>query len=359
MVESIGLESGKSDPLDVILATGGYDNTIRFWEAWSGICVKSINHPQSQINRLAISPDKRFLAVAGNAHVRLYDVAIATASHHHPPSANRPTAPPPSDRTAQQQQQAQTQAGLLQSFQHNANVTSVAWPKECQWFVTGSEDGFMRIWDTRTPVAQRTYDHKCAVNGKSNLSLFYIAIHPNQGEIISCDQSGAIKIWDLAADSCTHELFPEEDVPQRSVSIASDNSCLVAGNNSGNVFVWNISTSSAGSYTDLQAESTFEAHKRYCLKVLLSPDVRQLATCSADTTIKIWTLSPHSPPTLDKTLYGHQRWVWDLAFSADSAYLVSASSDHSARLWELASGQTVRQYSGHSKPCVAVALNDS
>lgn len=33
-----------------------------------------------------------------------------------------------------------------------------------------------------------------------------IAIHPNQGEIISCDQSGAIKIWDLAADSCTHEL---------------------------------------------------------------------------------------------------------------------------------------------------------
>ncbi|MBW0493816.1 hypothetical protein O181_033531 [Austropuccinia psidii MF-1] len=349
MAEMMGFEAGQSDPLDVILATGGYDNTIRFWEAWSGSCVKSINHPQSQINRLAISPDKRFLAVAGNAHVRLYDVAIATASHH-PASTPGPPPPPPADRTAQQQQQAQTQTGLLQSFPHNANVTSVAWPKECQWFVTGSEDGAMRIWDTRTPVAQRTYDHKCPVND--------IAIHPNQGEIISCDQSGAIKIWDLAADSCTHELFPEEDVPQRSVSIASDNSCLVAGNNAGNVFVWNISTSSGGSYTDLQAEATFEAHKRYCLKVLLSPDVRQLATCSADTTIKIWTLSPHQPPTLDKTLCGHQRWVWDLAFSADSAYLVSASSDHSARLWELASGQTVRQYSGHSKPCVAVALND-
>lgn len=342
-----GFDSSQtSDPLDVILATGGYDNTIRFWEAWSGHCVKSINHPQSQINRLAISPDKRYLAVAGNAHVRLYDVAIATSSH--PPPANH--GPPPSDRTPQQQQQAQAQAGLLQSFPHNANVTSVAWPKECQWFVTGSEDGAMRIWDTRTPVAQRTYDHKCAVND--------IAIHPNQGEIISCDQSGAIKIWDLAADSCTHELFPEEDVPQRSVSIASDNSCLVAGNNSGNVFVWNISTANGGSYTDLQAQATFEAHKRYCLKVLLSPDVRQLATCSADTTIKIWTLSPTGPPILDKTLYGHQRWVWDLAFSADSAYLVSASSDHSARLWELASAQAVRQYVGHSKPCVAVALND-
>jgi len=126
----------------------------------------------------------------------------------------------------------------------------------------------------------------------------------------------------------------------------------------GNVFLWNISTSGVGGYTDLQAEATFAAHKRYCLKVLLSPDVRLLATCSADTTIKIWSLTPNQPPKLDKTLYDHQRWVWDLAFSADSAYLVSASSDHSARLWELASGQTVRQYSGHSKPCVAVALND-
>ncbi|PLW27270.1 hypothetical protein PCANC_24811 [Puccinia coronata f. sp. avenae] len=350
MNELTGFEAGQSNPLDVILATGGYDNTIRFWEAWSGICVKSINHPQSQINRLAISPDKRHLAVAGNAHVRLYDVAIATASNHPAPNQGS-NATPANDQTSQHQQQAHAQTGLLQSFPHNGNVTSVAWPKESKWFVTGCEDGAMRIWDTRTPVAQRTYDHKAAVND--------IAIHPNQGEIISCDQSGAIKIWDLAADSCTHELFPEDDVPQRSVSIASDNSCLVAGNNSGNVFLWNISTSGVGGYTDLQAQATFAAHKRYCLKVLLSPDVRLLATCSADTTIKIWSLMPdQQKPKLEKTLYDHQRWVWDLAFSADSAYLVSASSDHSARLWELASGQTVRQYSGHSKPCVAVALND-
>lgn len=100
---------------------------------------------------------------------------------------------------------------------------------------------------------------------------------------------------------------------------------------------------------------------------------RQLATCSADTTIKIWTPvlpspspSPHLPPSsstgspspldpsfsasdpnspaaaaaagyarggiadgtgyqLDKVLQGHQRWVWDMAYSADSAYLVSGA----------------------------------
>ncbi|KAI5301932.1 TOR complex subunit lst8 [Ascosphaera atra] len=61
---------------------------------------------------------------------------------------------------------------------------------------------------------------------------------------------------------------------------------------------------------------------------------------------------------LEQTLAVHQRWVWDCAFSADSAYLVTVSSDHYARLWELASGQIIRQYNGHHRGAVCVALND-
>lgn len=33
-----------------------------------------------------------------------------------------------------------------------------------------------------------------------------VCIHPNQGELISCDQAGAIKQWDLSENSCTLEL---------------------------------------------------------------------------------------------------------------------------------------------------------
>lgn len=184
---------------------------------------------------------------------------------------------------------------------------------------------------------------------------------------------------------------------------------------------------------------TFQAHKDYLTRVLLSPDVKHLATCSADHTAKVWNLDldyppakaaaaaaeakakasvdggdsvptptssetpeetseidkakafdlhqfgiisgsattsnetqapfpmqPDGPPIdptqgtlfLETTLANHQRWVWDCAFSADSAYLVTVSSDHYARLWELASGQIIRQYSGHHRGAVCVALND-
>ena len=64
--------------------------------------------------------------------------------------------------------------------------------------MTGSEDGTLKIWDIRSATVQRNFDHKSPVND--------CVIHPNQGELVSCDQSGAIKWWDLAQNLCTHEL---------------------------------------------------------------------------------------------------------------------------------------------------------
>jgi len=191
--------------------------------------------------------------------------------------------------------------------------------------------------------------------------------------------------------------------------------------------------------TSLAPCRVFKAHKEYLTRLLLSPDIKLLATCSSDHTVKIWRVDPNeelleavdesefanlttttpsrsttsfqatnfgastslslqstarpsssttmhtnnsstsslstthsqstNPPVtplithrrplpLETTLENHQRWVWDCAFSADSAYLVTVSSDHYARLWELATSSIIRQYSGHHRGAVCVALND-
>jgi G protein beta subunit-like protein len=135
----------------------------------------------------------------------------------------------------------------------------------------------------------------------------------------------------------------------------------------GNVFVWSLIQ--AFERTELQPITHFNAHKEYITRILLSPDVKKLATCSADHTAKIWEVDPDKvaepdengqlrPFPLEATLTGHQRWVWDCAFSADSAYLVTACSDHYPRLWELHSQQIIRQYNGHHRGVVCIALND-
>jgi G protein beta subunit-like protein len=182
-----------------------------------------------------------------------------------------------------------------------------------------------------------------------------------------------------------------------SVTVASDGSLLCAGNNAvsfllpipskllsletkhqfsfpllqGRVFVWRMIQNR--DTTSLIPVCKFSAHNTYITRVLLSPDVRHLATCSADRTARIWAVDPNvangalpeDPESesaafpIEMTLHGHQRWVWDCAFSADSAYLVTACSDHYARLWELSSQGIIRQYNGHHRGCVCVALNDT
>ena len=58
---------------DLILATAGYDHSIKFWDANSGLCKRSINHPDSQINKLALTADRKYLGVAAHNVVKVYD----------------------------------------------------------------------------------------------------------------------------------------------------------------------------------------------------------------------------------------------------------------------------------------------
>jgi target of rapamycin complex subunit LST8 len=106
---------------------------------------------------------------------------------------------------------------------HNNNITGVAFHCEGKWMVTSSEDSTVKVWDTRTGTIQRNYIHTHPVND--------VVIHPNQGELVSADRGGNIRVWDLGESKCTHQLIPEEDVSVSSVSVATDGSLLAAGNN--------------------------------------------------------------------------------------------------------------------------------
>lgn len=96
----------------------------RFWEALSGICSRTITHPDSQVNRLAISPDKRWLAAAGHHTVKLYDIKSGNS------------------------------AAVLTFEGHTANITGVAFHLEGKWMATSSEDG---------ALLNRSHDLFCAV----------------------------------------------------------------------------------------------------------------------------------------------------------------------------------------------------
>lgn len=148
----------------------------------------------------------------------------------------------------------------LQCYEgHQGNVTCVGFQKDGRWMYSGSEDGTIKIWDLRAPGCQRDYKARAPVNG--------VALHPNQGELISGDHSGYVRVWDLTANKSSKELEPEGKVPVRSVSVAADASLMVVANNSGNCFMWNPKEG-------YDIVHRLNAHSNYVLKCQLSPDVR-------------------------------------------------------------------------------------
>ena len=192
----------------VLLATAGYDHTIRLWEAPSGICYKTMQHPDSQVNKLEISPDKQYIAAAGNPSLRIFDI-----------NGSSPNA--------------------VSSYDgHTNNITAAGFQREGKWMYTGSEDGTIKIWDLRAPGCQREYESGSPLNTVMLhpnqaeltravtliliLTLTLILIlspnptpepspypYPSQAELVSGDRDGNIRVWDLTQNACSAELVPD------------------------------------------------------------------------------------------------------------------------------------------------------
>ena len=193
--------------MPVVLVTGGYDHKIRFWEATGGSCVKIIPHTASQVNCISISADKCLVAVGGNPQIQLFDVNSA---------ADTP---------------------VLVFDGHSGNVTFVGFQKDLKWLYSSSEDNTVKVWDLRTPSCLRTFDCYYPVNT--------VCLHPNQLDLISGDENGCMRIWDLSSaagsgekSSSKDEFTPLPDVPIRSVSIACDASILAVGSHKGHLLIY-------------------------------------------------------------------------------------------------------------------------
>jgi target of rapamycin complex subunit LST8 len=384
--------------MSVVLATGGFDRKIRFWDAPAGRSTRIIKFADasSQINKIEISPDKQFIAAAGNPHILLYEILAGD---------QQPSDPP--------QQPALTLEG------HKDNVTSIGFQKEGRYLFSGSEDGTIKIFDLRTANYSRSFDCGSAVNS--------VCLRYDRDELISGDANGNVKVWDVggagtgsSGKGCIHSVQAStivtptttplvqspaatttkrpptlpltnhsigsrsgvgRTIPIQAVDISRDSRTLVAVSNQGMVYVWDPNggaisnhkpslsspqeevSVAVGKASETPADilipiTKFRAQPigTYCLHARIAPDCRHLVTTGSDGKAKLWDTQTWE---LSQTLSASTKWVWDAAFCADSSYLVTASSDHVARLWNLRSGDVVLQYHGHQSTVTCVALNDS
>ena len=200
------------------------------------MCSRTLRFPDSQVNCLSITPDKQFVAAGGNPLIRLFEINSGNAQP------------------------------VLTCEGHTSSVTSLGFQREGRWMYTGSEDGTVKIWDLRSSGWQRSFepggtksrggggvDSKASKGSggapapvagvKSNPHLLKPSVNscrlsPNQGEIISGDSAGNVRVWDLGTGQCVNELVPDGDNAIRAVDISDDGKSVIACNQKAEVFVW-------------------------------------------------------------------------------------------------------------------------
>ena len=106
------------------------------------------------------------------------------------------------------------------------------------------------------------------------------------------------------------------------------------------------------------ADFHLRGHSAPVKDIAFHPDGELIASCSADTSIKLWKIGA-GPAAETASLVGHSGSVEALAWHPDGSSLASGGADGSIRLWDAASGGLQAKLAAHRDEVTTLAFDMS
>ncbi|KAJ3141984.1 hypothetical protein HK100_004465 [Physocladia obscura] len=322
-----------------LIVSASKDKTIKVWNSTTGECVSTIfTDHKSWINQVAISDD---------------DDVVASAS---------------SDMTVKVWRIA-TGECILTLVGHTDIVSSVVIRK--QYLVSGALDGTVKVWSlssgknlqtlaaTTKGISQvkiskngtnlvsvskdymiriwhldtGTLETPPLVNGNSNMRC--VDYSGNDELLVTGDNVGVVKIWDVAAKICVKILEGHcEEV--YSVTFSPDSKSVISGSKDKTIRIWNVATG--------DCLSSLEGHANWVTSVAFNPLGTSFASASNDMTIKVWPANAETNEKVEK----HKNDVTAVFVSLDETLLSSSSTDNYVRLWSIKTGKCLMALKSHT-----------
>jgi len=221
---------------------------------------------------------------------------------------------------------------------HRDQILGVAFDPRGSTLASGSRDGTVKLWETRSGKLLRTLNEK---SGR----VWSVAFDP-QGETLAGGAGlGSVELWEARSGKLLRTL---EGHSNWAATVAFDpqGSMLASGSFDDTVKLWDARGG--------KLLRTLNGHQAWVRSITFDPQGSTLASGSDDGTVKLWEARSGK---LLRTFEGHRGRVHSVAFDPQGSTLASGSSDETVKLWETRSGKLLRTLEGHTMTVSGVAFS--
>ena len=240
--------------------------------------------------------------------------------------------------------------------ERNKDVTSLNWSPDGSRLATGCYDGVARIWNEHGELLHDLHEHIGPV--------YSIQWSKDGNYLVSGSYDRRAVVWDAKSGKVCH-IFTVHAAPVLDVAW-KDSSVFASSSSDRKIHVCAIvNTTSPDSPIDpTKALCTFEGHTDEVNCITWSPGGNYLASCSDDTTAKVWS----EADGLKFDLKGHTKEIYTIRWTPTGPgskqtdkplRLCSASFDGTVKVWSVEDGSIVLNLSRHGQPVYTLAPNPS
>lgn len=300
------------NPNGRVVASGGVDQTVKLWDAETGLELRTLRGHSSAVQALRFTPDGRLLASGGTDQViKLWDVETGR---------------------------------LMREFEgHQMTVTSLAFSSDGRTLASGGMDQNILVWDVATANIKQVIvpDDKAVYKG-----LVLMALSPDGRTLAS---GGEItKLWDVATGRELRILrgrSTETPRPDLALAFSPDGKSLALSSRT--LILLDVATGQIR--WEAKFDNNFTAES-----LVFSPDGKTLVSASSE--IAFWDAATGRQIRKLTEISDSGK----LAFSPDGKLLVlggNSVNEYALYLLDAATGQQVRKLTGHTSPITAVAFS--
>lgn len=220
---------------------------------------------------------------------------------------------------------------------HTGWVRSISVDTSNQWFVTGSADRTIKVWDLATGILKLTLTgHINTVRG--------LAVSPRHPYLFSCGEDKQVKCWDLEQNKVIRQYHGHLSAVY-SLALHPTIDVMVTGGRDSTARVWDMRSK--------QAVHVLTGHQNTVCAVAAQATDPQIITGSHDSTIRLWDLAAGKAMA---TLTNHKKSVRALVLHPTEFSFCSGAPDN-LKVWKFPDGNFLRNISGHNAIINTLAIN--